>query len=198
MFENGSNLRLKPFQKSSNSRSNGLQKLQVEHLQLSFTKADKSSKLRTLLSLADGASITMSGMLPDKENNRLGNRPPRAPGSLKMLAEPQSTASSRGHTALSVARTQSAASDPWTDRMELGDGVCEVIEEVSYERSYVSNEPSLAEFEYIKLCPSPDGDVEEDQVSSCPALEATQGQMDGLFGQLPFKYHLEEVASVGD
>ena len=30
------------------------------------------------------------------------------------------------------------------------------------------------------------------------ALEAAQGQMDGSFSQLPYKYHLEEVASVGD
>ena len=30
------------------------------------------------------------------------------------------------------------------------------------------------------------------------ALEATQGQMDGLFSQLPYKCHLEEVASVGE
>ena len=30
------------------------------------------------------------------------------------------------------------------------------------------------------------------------ALEATQGQMDGFFSQLPYKCHLEEVASVGD
>ena len=29
-------------------------------------------------------------------------------------------------------------------------------------------------------------------------LEATQGQMDGFFGQLPYKCRLEEVASVGD
>ena len=29
-------------------------------------------------------------------------------------------------------------------------------------------------------------------------LETAQGQMDGFFGQLPFKCHLEEVASVGD
>ena len=28
-------------------------------------------------------------------------------------------------------------------------------------------------------------------------LEATQGQMDGLFSQLPYKCHLKEVASVG-
>ena len=35
--------------------------------------------------------------------------------------------------------------------------------------------------------------------NSCdPALEATQGQMDGFFSQLPYKCHLEEVASVGD
>ena len=30
------------------------------------------------------------------------------------------------------------------------------------------------------------------------ALEATQGQMDGFFSQLPYKCHLEKVASVGD
>ena len=29
-------------------------------------------------------------------------------------------------------------------------------------------------------------------------LEATLGQMDGFFSQLPYKCHLEEVASVGD
>ena len=29
-----------------------------------------------------------------------------------------------------------------------------------------------------------------------PALEATQGQMDGFFSQLPYKCHLEEVASL--
>ena len=33
---------------------------------------------------------------------------------------------------------------------------------------------------------------------SSAALEATQGQMDGLFSRLPYKCHLEEVASVGD
>ena len=33
----------------------------------------------------------------------------------------------------------------------------------------------------------------------CPSsLETTQGQMDGFFGQLPYKCYLEEVASVGD
>jgi len=31
-----------------------------------------------------------------------------------------------------------------------------------------------------------------------PALEATHGQIDGFFSQLPYKCHLEEVASVGD
>ena len=31
-----------------------------------------------------------------------------------------------------------------------------------------------------------------------PTLETTQGQLDGLFGQLPFKIYLLEVASVGD
>ena len=30
------------------------------------------------------------------------------------------------------------------------------------------------------------------------AQEATQGQTDGYFSQLPFKYYLPEVASVGD
>jgi len=30
------------------------------------------------------------------------------------------------------------------------------------------------------------------------ALEATQGQLDGLCSQLPYKCHLEEVASVGN
>jgi len=30
------------------------------------------------------------------------------------------------------------------------------------------------------------------------ALEATQGQMDRFFGQLPHKCHFEDVASVGD
>ena len=29
-------------------------------------------------------------------------------------------------------------------------------------------------------------------------LEASQGQIDGFFSQLPFKYNLPEVASVGD
>ena len=30
------------------------------------------------------------------------------------------------------------------------------------------------------------------------ALEATQGQMDGFFSQLPYTHQLEQVASVGD
>ena len=30
------------------------------------------------------------------------------------------------------------------------------------------------------------------------ALEATQGQMDGFFSQLLYKFHLEEVASAPD
>jgi len=30
------------------------------------------------------------------------------------------------------------------------------------------------------------------------ALEATQGQIDGVFSQLPYKCYLEEVAFVGD
>ena len=37
------------------------------------------------------------------------------------------------------------------------------------------------------------------RISVCvAALEATQGQMDGFFRQLPFRCHLEEVASAGD
>jgi len=31
-----------------------------------------------------------------------------------------------------------------------------------------------------------------------PALEATQGQMDGFFSSIPYACHLEAVASVGD
>jgi len=31
-----------------------------------------------------------------------------------------------------------------------------------------------------------------------PALETTQGQMDGFFSQLPYKCHQNRVASVGD
>ena len=31
-----------------------------------------------------------------------------------------------------------------------------------------------------------------------PTLEATQGQNDSFFSQLPYKCYLEEVASVGD
>ena len=38
-----------------------------------------------------------------------------------------------------------------------------------------------------------------DRVLRClPALEATQGQMDGFCSQLPYTCYLEEVASVGD
>ena len=47
-----------------------------------------------------------------------------------------------------------------------------------------------------RLLLSPE-DFSNKQVSKT-ALKATQGQMDGFFGQLPFKCHLEEVASVGD
>ena len=35
-------------------------------------------------------------------------------------------------------------------------------------------------------------------LGSPTTLEATQGQMDGVFSQLPYTCHLEEVASVGD
>jgi len=35
-------------------------------------------------------------------------------------------------------------------------------------------------------------------VGKGPALEATQGQHDSFFSQLPYKCYLEEVASVGD
>jgi len=37
-----------------------------------------------------------------------------------------------------------------------------------------------------------------DRTAPCPALEATQGQIDGLFSQLPYKCHQNQVASVGD
>ena len=33
---------------------------------------------------------------------------------------------------------------------------------------------------------------------NAPALEATQGQLDGFFSQLPYKCHQNRVASVGD
>ena len=36
------------------------------------------------------------------------------------------------------------------------------------------------------------------QVLPNPALETTQGQMDGFSYHLPYKCHLEEVVSVGD
>ena len=36
------------------------------------------------------------------------------------------------------------------------------------------------------------------RVNGEAALEATQGQIDGFFSHLPYKCHLEEVASVGD
>ena len=35
-------------------------------------------------------------------------------------------------------------------------------------------------------------------VQPVPTLETTQGQIDGFFGQLPFKFYLLEVASVGN
>ena len=34
--------------------------------------------------------------------------------------------------------------------------------------------------------------------SKNPTLEATQGQIDGFFSQLPYKCHQNRVASVGD
>jgi hypothetical protein len=37
--------------------------------------------------------------------------------------------------------------------------------------------------------------LDPDRIS---ALEAIQGQLDGLFDQLPYKFHLEEVTSVRD
>ena len=46
-----------------------------------------------------------------------------------------------------------------------------------------------------------DGREESSTTETCvctSALEATQGQMDGFFSQLPYKCNLEEVASVGD
>ena len=38
----------------------------------------------------------------------------------------------------------------------------------------------------------------EKKVPALSALEATQGQRDDFFCQLPYKFRLEEVASVGD
>jgi hypothetical protein len=35
-------------------------------------------------------------------------------------------------------------------------------------------------------------------MSAVATLEITQGQMDGFFRQLPFKWYLSEAASVGD
>ena len=44
-----------------------------------------------------------------------------------------------------------------------------------------------------------DGSEEgKDDVPPSATLEATQGQMDSFFSQLPYKRHIEEVASVGD
>jgi hypothetical protein len=40
--------------------------------------------------------------------------------------------------------------------------------------------------------------VVEGEQEANVGLEATQGQMDGFFSQLPYECHLEEVASVGD
>ena len=39
---------------------------------------------------------------------------------------------------------------------------------------------------------------EDQDFISRSALEATQGQMDGFFSQLPYKCHQNRVASVGD
>jgi hypothetical protein len=53
----------------------------------------------------------------------------------------------------------------------------------------------------VALDPSAgDGDPFPFRSSPLPkaALEATQGQMDGFFSQLSYKFHPEEVASVGD
>ena len=40
--------------------------------------------------------------------------------------------------------------------------------------------------------------ISPEEMVTLPALKATQGQMDGFFNQLPYKCHLEKVASVGD
>ena len=48
------------------------------------------------------------------------------------------------------------------------------------------------------LCPPVLGDLRNHVLNIFSALEATQGQMHGLFGQLPCKCHLEEVATVRD
>ena len=41
---------------------------------------------------------------------------------------------------------------------------------------------------------TPEGSI----YTPCTTLETTQGQTDAFFSQLPFKYYLPEVASVGD
>ena len=49
-----------------------------------------------------------------------------------------------------------------------------------------------------RQCQMRRGAISSINIFSLAALEATQGQMDGVVSQLPYKCHLEEVASVGD
>ena len=60
-----------------------------------------------------------------------------------------------------------------------------------------SIQATLKSTNHIDFFGCPDVDQSESESNSHPALQATQGQMDGFFGQLPYKCHLEEVASVG-
>jgi hypothetical protein len=53
--------------------------------------------------------------------------------------------------------------------------------------------------EHLGVRIRPAGETRLGRISGLEAaLEATQGQMDGFFSQLPYKCHLKEVASVGD
>ena len=46
--------------------------------------------------------------------------------------------------------------------------------------------------------PAPRAPTSSRAFSQHPTLETIQGQIDGLFSQLPYKCYLEDVASVGD
>ena len=75
--------------------------------------------------------------------------------------------------------------------------VCEREREAGREgwRESVGERECVREIFRRQLSSSP---AELRRVQNGPILEATQGQIDGLFSQLPYKCHLEEVTSVGD
>ena len=69
--------------------------------------------------------------------------------------------------------------------------------------SLISNQPLLGRYSgpvprALRWSVAPSAHVLCVLLRRHPALEATQGQMDGLCSQLPYKCHLEEVASVGE